>query len=900
MDETQVLQNRIEKLIEWLKHNTSLIGYLILAIITYLAVRIRTMNLSGLRDVTTGGWTLGPDLDPFLFLRWASYIVEHGKIFVTDAMRYTPFGYNVKSELVLHAYLIAWFHKIAAWFGSTSIEQSASIFPVFMFALTVIVFFLWTRTTFISSLGRKKATAIALIASFFLSVLTSILPRTIAGIPEKESTGFFFLFLAFYFYTKVWNSKTLKPQLIYSLLAGITTGLMGLVWGGYVFIPVTIALATTIAFVFGKIDHNQAINYFVWLVSTSLILIVFSNRYSLKGLLASTTTGFAFFVGGILLAHLIINKTSLKKALDNPKLNKIPDEIKTILVVFIFGIILSIFLFGIDFIPSKISDIKSTLVTPVTDRLGITVAENRQPYFTEWEGSFGPHIKNIALFFWLFFIGSVYLFYDLLSSLAKKHRIISTLSYLFFLIAIIFSRYSPNSVFNGTNIRSLLLYSSGFLVLAIVIGKIYYKYYKEAQQHLFKQIDFNLLLLFSFFFLSIVSARGAVRLIMILVPSTSMLVSYLAVKSISDTLSFKEEMPKLIAWILTIIIILAIIFTAYQYYNASMASAGSYIPSAYNQQWQKAMAWVRDNTPENAVFGHWWDYGYWVQSIGKRATVLDGGNVFPYWNHFMGRHALTGSDNSAALEFLYTHNTTHFLIDSTDIGKYGAFSSIGSDANFDRYSWIPVFERQNQQTYETKNTTRFVYAGGTAIDDDILYKTNTSAIFLPGKQAGIAAIIIEKNQDNTLAIPPKGIFVYQGKQYQLPLRYAFDGKFHDFGEGVDAGIFFFTRIATNQQGGVNVENQGALMYLSNRTVKSQLARLYLYNENNPNFKLVHSEDDFVVAQLKAQTGAKDDFVLYGGVRGPIRIWEINYPTGIEANPKYLEVLPPEELRTTPY
>ena len=60
---------------------------------------------------------------------------------------------------------------------------------------------------------------------------------------------------------------------------------------------------------------------------------------------------------------------------------------------------------------------------------------------------------------------------------------------------------------------------------------------------------------------------------------------------------------------------------------------------------------ARKHAP-NAVFGHWRDYGYWVQTLGERATVLDGGNAKSYWNHLMGRYALTGTSNKEALEFL--------------------------------------------------------------------------------------------------------------------------------------------------------------------------------------------------------------------------------------------------------
>jgi len=308
------------------------------------------------------------------------------------------------------------------------------------------------------------------------------------------------------------------------------------------------------------------------------------------------------------------------------------------------------------------------------------------------------------------------------------------------------------------------------------------------------------------------------------------------------------------------------------------------------------MAWVRENTTETAVFGHWWDYGYWLQTIGERATVLDGGNAMPYWNHMMGRYALTGTDNRQALEFLYAHNTTHFLIDSTDIGKYSAFSTIGSDVNYDRASYIPTFSKNNQATQEKKNSTVYFYQGGVSLDEDIVYEENGTKIFLPAGSAGVGAVFIEKNAGGEIISPPQGIFVYQGKQYSLPLRYAYDKKFIDFGSGIDSGIFLFPRL--NQEGNnFGIEEDGALLYLTKRTVKSQLARLYLYKENNPNFKLVHSEDDFVVDSIKSQNPAFDsDFLDYQGFRGPIRIWEIEYPRDIELKEEYLSTDYPAEIK----
>jgi len=203
-----LIEERKNKILNYLKSGYSWIIYAILAIIIFIAVRIRSLPMKvnpgtghpGLWDITTNFWTLGPDLDPFLFLRWAKEIVANGALPAIDAMRYIPLGFNTKDELLLHPYLMVWFHKLINIFGTFSVEQSAIMYPVFLFALTVIAFFLLVRKIFITNTSKVNANIIALVSSLFLSIIPSILPRTIAGIPEKESSGFFFLFLAFYFF----------------------------------------------------------------------------------------------------------------------------------------------------------------------------------------------------------------------------------------------------------------------------------------------------------------------------------------------------------------------------------------------------------------------------------------------------------------------------------------------------------------------------------------------------------------------------------------------------------------------------------------------------------------------------------------------------------------------------
>ena len=198
MAEKEIIEERKEKL-QNLLVKSGWIYYLILSIIVFIGVYIRTRNIPKLKDITTGMWTLGPDLDPFLFLRWAKDIVENGSLMIIDSMRYVPLGYNTAGEMKLLSYMIAWFYYFLSFFSKeVTVTYAAVIFPVLMFALTIVAFFLFARKIFYKE-DEKTKNIIALIATAFFAVIPSLLPRTIAGIPEKESAAFFFMFIAFYF-----------------------------------------------------------------------------------------------------------------------------------------------------------------------------------------------------------------------------------------------------------------------------------------------------------------------------------------------------------------------------------------------------------------------------------------------------------------------------------------------------------------------------------------------------------------------------------------------------------------------------------------------------------------------------------------------------------------------------
>lgn len=896
--EEELIKIRKDKIINFLKKpEVWVTGLLIVALI--LGIYIRSMPMQdhggnpGLWDIAANSWTLGPDLDPWLFTRMAKLIVSDGKIPEIDSFRNVPLGFRTSEETVLLPYMISWMYKLSKiFYPSANVEFGAALFPVIMFALTIIAFFLFVRELFIgkSELSKIRANIISLISMFLMIVTPVLLSRTVAGIPEKESVMFFFLFLALFLFLRAWKTEKIKFALMFGILAGISSAGMALVSGLTMYLYWAIFAASFVAFILNKFGKKEISVYASWWISARIILSILPGKGHVSSFIsASLINSATFFLLVLLFLHLLLWNTKIS---ENKFLKKIalPKSIISILVLVLI-LLIGALIIEPSLLSDKVKQISQTLFKPTTGRWNQTVAENKQPYFTEWVGSFGPFIKNIPVMFWLFFIGSIVFFKNMLKEINKKDSWILTGLFILFLLGLIFSRYSSSSMFNGENFISKIFFLGSIAVFAGGFIYYYIKYNKKEDKG-FEKIEYSSLLLLSLFVLALFSARSAIRLIMILSPIAPIFAGYLVDKSIFSFKESKHDEKKLLFGILAIILIVLAIFTFISYYKEIKSQAYNAVPSAYNQQWQKAMKWVRDETPKDSVFSHWWDYGYWLQSIGERATVLDGGNSNTFWNYYMGRLVLTGDNQKDALEFLYAHDADYLLIDSSDIGKYGAFSSIGSDENYDRLSYVPTIHLDKSQSRETSSGMMRVYSGGVGLDEDIIYNLNGSEIFLPSGAAGIGGVILQNFQNNESISfsQPMGVFIYNGQQYNLPIRYLeYNNNFVDFNSGLEGAVKIIQKIDT-VNGQVQMDDFGSMMYLSPRLMRGFFAQKYLLNDpfnKFPNFKLVHSEDNLIVDSLKNQINL-NEFIYYQGTQGPIKIWKIEYTGNEEKKQEYLD------------
>jgi len=857
----------------------TLIVILLLITIIAVGITIRLQNLPLLKDSATGE-DIPLALDPFYFLRVAETINEYrGNLPEYDEMRYSVLNVPWVTEITPKATLF-WYKIIKIFHKDVSIARAHNLNPVLFFALGILVFFFLI-------LVLTKSKWIAIISSGLLTIIPPYLYRTLTGFADHESIGMFAFFLSMLGFSlaMVYLEKGKKNNLIKAFLFGALVGFLSIFslvsWGGIAkFGLIIFAVSFLLIWIINsrkeKFKMKEHLLFYVsWLVFCVLFAMVFGN--SAIGFIKGSFLGYLGVVVPFVLLFILIDSILIKY---RKKISKIEFLKKyQILSSFIVTIILSIILYQI-FIGNLfhlISSLWGSIFHPFgTGRVGLTIAENKQPYLDEWWGQIGKII------FWMFYVGSALLGIRLSRYFKQnKNKIIFSISWIILISGILFSRISSSSLLNGENFISQFVYIVSVLIFLIACIWIYLKE-KDLK------IDRNLIIVAVWLVLMLAAARGAIRLFFAIVPFACFMASYTIVKIFNFAKKSKDDFTKIILFLIFILAIIGLIFSTVGFVKSITYQAKYTGPSA-DPQWQNAMDWVNKNTKEGGLFMHWWDYGYWVQSLGKRPTVTDGGHYNGYWDHLIGRYVLTTPYPETAKSFAKTHNVSYLLIDQTDIGKYSAYSSIGSDeGGEDRLSWIPTMLSNVEEIQETRNGSIRLYRGGTVLDQDLVYEIEGTQIFLPSGKAFIAGITLERVGESIAQ--PEGIFVYNNQQYRIPLKNVYlNGQLIKFKEGLNSTMYIFPSYNQGTSAG-QIDQFGAVMYLSEKVQDSLFAQLFLMDDPNnlyPEFKLIHSEDHPYIKLFKANKADVGGFVYFNGVQGPIKIWEITHSDNIIARQEFL-------------
>ena len=79
--------------------------------------------------------------------------------------------------------------------------------------------------------------------------------------------------------------------------------------------------------------------------------------------------------------------------------------------------------------------------------------------------------------------------------------------------------------------------------------------------------------------------------------------------------------------------------------SPTILNGGSAFPIS-TTDWLDSMEWIKNNTPKDAVIAAWWDYGYWISTIGERATLADNSTVHTHIIENIARMLLSNPDEA--------------------------------------------------------------------------------------------------------------------------------------------------------------------------------------------------------------------------------------------------------------
>ena len=79
-------------------------------------------------------------------------------------------------------------------------------------------------------------------------------------------------------------------------------------------------------------------------------------------------------------------------------------------------------------------------------------------------------------------------------------------------------------------------------------------------------------------------------------------------------------------------------------FPATILNGGTFNPPT--NDWLETLEWIKMNTPENAVVAAWWDYGYWIQTMGERATLSDNSTLIDHIIKNTAKMFLSSPDDS--------------------------------------------------------------------------------------------------------------------------------------------------------------------------------------------------------------------------------------------------------------
>ena len=130
--------------------------------------------------------------------------------------------------------------------------------------------------------------------------------------------------------------------------------------------------------------------------------------------------------------------------------------------------------------------------------------------------------------------------------------------------------------------------------------------------------------------------------------------------------------------------------------------------------WPDAMQWLRENTSEDAVIASWWDYGYWISTLGERKTLADNATLIDWQIRKLAAMYMSTPENAwqILISDVETNVSSYYV--TLPAHGYKLHSGIDSvygdavlDVDLDRLEQFKIWKDVPDKIYDTDKAEKY-------------------------------------------------------------------------------------------------------------------------------------------------------------------------------------------------
>ncbi|MET1102119.1 MAG: STT3 domain-containing protein [Pyrodictiaceae archaeon] len=277
--------------------------------------------------------------DPWFEYWLAKYLFDHGILSWNTLTRnnpathifWYPWGRDLR-DYPLIPFITAYTYRYVH--GIFSLQQWIALLPPIAASLMILLGYLYIR--------RLYGVWAALTAAALLAVLPASFDRTHAGFVEKEGVAMPLVILGFYLTSIALGSRTGKHWAIPAIIAGLSLGLVGATWGGYLMLALVLAASALLAPLGPEPDTSRTIIKRIMAVSIAYAITIIVLNYTIVPKINARAASIVS-IGGVILAYIIhwLVITAKKQLGEKLPILRSERKVYTMILIVVAGLVLA-------------------------------------------------------------------------------------------------------------------------------------------------------------------------------------------------------------------------------------------------------------------------------------------------------------------------------------------------------------------------------------------------------------------------------------------------------------------------------------------------------------------------------------------------------------------------------